>query len=505
MAIQWRIVKNAAANLGRGSAGALVSVLLPPVLVRHMARDVYAVWVLVLQIAAYAGYLNFGLQTAIGRYVAYNTEKRDFDQRDSVYSTALAGLWCAAVLALLGLVFLAVSVPSIFPSVPARLLPQMRVALLIVGFTLSMELPASGWSSAFVGVARYEIPSAIGGGARLLAGLGLVAAALRGYSIVTMAILVGGINLASYAVQYLMLRRIVPDLRFRSARVRYSTARELSGYCFGLTVFSVAMFLITGLDLLLVGRFDFALVVPYSVAASVVALMTGFVSSIVGVILPHAAALHARQKAAELGELVISATRISVLLLILTGLPLVIYAGPILRVWIGQNFVASGVPLLSILVVANMIRQIGAPYATVLVGTGQQNYILVSPLAEGISNFVASVLLGLHWGAIGVAAGTLLGSFVSIGAHLLYSVPRTQSAITLSRWNLVTAGILTPALYTCPLLAVAAASWRGMGVGPIGFGLAMALSLLGAGLLLIRTHLLPKSQFNFTEQQNELY
>ena len=495
------MVKNAAANLGRGSAGALVSVMLPPVLVRHMSRDVYSVWVLVLQIAAYAGYLNFGLQTAIGRYVAFTTEKRDFEQRDAVFSTALAGLWGSALVALIGLVLVTFAVPSIFPSVPPTLVLQMRLALLIVGFTLSMELPASGWSSVFVGVARYEIPAATSGGARLLAGLGLVAAALAGCPITVMATIVGSMNLASYAAQYLILRRVVPDLRFRSEMVRYSTAREISGYCFGLTVMSIAMFLITGLDLVLVGRFEFSAVVPYSVAATVVAIMTGFVSSIVGVILPHAAALHARERPAELGGLVVSATRISVLVLMLIGLPIVIYAGPVLRVWIGQKYVEDGVPLLRILLIANIIRLIGAPYATVLVGAGRQNYIKVSPLAEGISNLVASVVLGWYWGAIGVAAGTLLGSFVSIGAHLFYSLPRTQSEIALSRRNLMTAGVIIPLLCTCPLITVVVADLRGPGVGSFGFGFAMILSLLAAGLLLIRTHIAPRSQLHFAEQE----
>ena len=505
MAVDWRMVKNAGASLGRGSAAALVSLLLPPVLVRHMAADAYSVWLLVLQVAAYASYLNFGLQTAIGRYVAFATEKRDFEQRDSVYSTAFAGLCCAALVAYLALIVATIVMPSIFPSVPARLVPQMRLALLIVGLTLALELPASGWNGVFVGVARYEIPALTTGLARIIVGVGLVAAAVAGSSIVAMAVIVGVVNCTSYVAQYFIAHRVVPDLRFRMEMVSRSKVRELSSYCFGLTVMSVAMFLITGLDLLLVGRFDFSAVIPYSVAASVVALMTGFVSSILGVILPHAATLHAQERPAELGELVVSATRISVLLLVLIGLPLVIYAGPILRVWIGPAYVMNGVPILSTLIVANLIRQIGAPYATVLVGTGHQNYILISPVAEGVTNFVASVLLGLNWGGIGVAVGTLLGSFVSIAAYLFYSVPRTQFAITVSRWNLVTAGILTPMLYTCPLLAAAAANWTGLSVGPIGFGLAMMLSLLGAGLLLIRTHIAPKSLFNFTGQQNELY
>jgi hypothetical protein len=62
MDIHWRFAKNVVANLGRRSAAAVVALLLPPVLVRHMTPPSYAVWVLVLQVAAYASYLSFGLQ-----------------------------------------------------------------------------------------------------------------------------------------------------------------------------------------------------------------------------------------------------------------------------------------------------------------------------------------------------------------------------------------------------------------------------------------------------------
>src|SRR5437899_7307515 len=88
----WRLAKNAAANLARGGAAGIVALFLPAILVRHMSQLDYSVWVLVLQVAAFCGYLDFGLQTAVGRYVAFANEKRDAEQRDSIFSTAFAGL-----------------------------------------------------------------------------------------------------------------------------------------------------------------------------------------------------------------------------------------------------------------------------------------------------------------------------------------------------------------------------------------------------------------------------
>jgi O-antigen/teichoic acid export membrane protein len=411
-----------------------------------MAPASYAVWVLVLQTAAYVGYLNFGLQTAIGRYVAYANEKQDVEQRDSVFSTALAGLCFAAVASLAGLVAASLAAPAIFPSVPSPLIPQMRLALLLVGFSMAVELPASACNGVFIGMERYEIPALTVGGARLFSALGVIAAAFAGRSLVVMSAIVAAANLLSYLAQYLALRRIAPDVRFQPSLVLRSTARDLSGYCFGLTVMSFSMLLVAGFDLVLVGHFEFTVVTPYSVAASMTTLMSGLLFAIINVMMPHAATLHAGEKADAMGRLVITSTRISVLLLVLTGVPMFIY-----------------------------------------VAAGQQNYIKVSPLSEGVSNFIASIVLGSLFGGIGVALGTLFGSIVSVASHLWYSMPRTKPVINFSRRDFVASGVLCPLLWTCPLLATALASWRGIEIRPFIFATVLLVSAMGgAGLLLFR-------------------
>ena len=63
------VFKNAIANVARGSAAALVAILLPPFLTRLMSSDAFGAWSLVLQLCAFVGYLDFGIQTAIGRFI----------------------------------------------------------------------------------------------------------------------------------------------------------------------------------------------------------------------------------------------------------------------------------------------------------------------------------------------------------------------------------------------------------------------------------------------------
>jgi O-antigen/teichoic acid export membrane protein len=222
MPSRWRFAKNALASLGRGSTAAIVALVLPPVLVRHMTPAAYAVWVLVLQTAAYVSYLNFGLQTAIGRYVAFANEKKDIEQRDSVFSTAFAGLCCAALLSLVCLALATVGVPAIFPSVPSALIPQMRIALLLVGCSLAVELPTSACNGVFIGLERYEIPALTVGGGRMISALGVIAAALAGRSLVVMAAILAGANLLSYSRSPLPART---GAAFRSPRALWLLLR----------------------------------------------------------------------------------------------------------------------------------------------------------------------------------------------------------------------------------------------------------------------------------------
>jgi O-antigen/teichoic acid export membrane protein len=86
------VVKNAFANVIRGGATALVAIALPPFLTRLMSPGAFSAWALILQLSAFVGYLDFGIQTAVGRFVAQSNERGDAEHRDRIVSTSLAVL-----------------------------------------------------------------------------------------------------------------------------------------------------------------------------------------------------------------------------------------------------------------------------------------------------------------------------------------------------------------------------------------------------------------------------
>jgi O-antigen/teichoic acid export membrane protein len=414
--------KNAIANLGRGGISAIVALLLPPFLTRSLSHDAFGAWSLVLQLAAYVGYFDFGIQTAIARFVAYSTERGDFEYRNRIVSTAFTLLAISGGIALLGISILVIFMPEIFRQINGSMVGDIRLALFLVGGSLALCLPSSTFAAIFVGLQRNEIPAAIISLPRLI-GAALVVVVVRfGGGLPSMAAVIASANFLTFALQYMAYRRWVPGIRIALSNFSSLIIREMVDYCFSLTVWGVGLLLVTGLDLTIVGAYRFGEVAYYALAATLVTFFNGLFGAIFGAMGSTAAVMHARGDGLGLGRLVSTTTRIGMLLLLASGLPLIFGAQHILSFWVGTAYAQHAVPLLQLLVFANILRTCVSPYIIAMISTGEQRRIIFVPLIEGVVNLVGSLIAGYYWGAIGVAFGTLLGSFVSIGGHLLYTM-----------------------------------------------------------------------------------
>jgi O-antigen/teichoic acid export membrane protein len=444
------ILKNAFANVVRGGASALVALFVPPFLTRAMAPDAYGAWALVLQLSAYVGYLDFGIQTAVARFVARATELKDSDYRDRIVNTSLFTLAFSGLLAWIAVLMLAVCLPRIFHHLPAALLSDVRVSLILVAGSLAVGLPASVFNGIFVGLQRNEIPAAIIGSSRLLSAVLVIWIARHGGNLAQMGLAMAMVNLGSYAFQYRMCLGVVRYMHLSPRLISKATIFELADYCFSLTVWSVGLLLVTGLDLTIVGIFRFQDVAYYAVAATAITFFGGFYNAIFSPMVPAAAVLHARGDGLGLGRMVVVTSRYGMLLLLTTGLPLILGATPLLKVWVGTDYAFHTALILKILVIANILRMCITPYIVAMIGTGQQRLVIVTPLLEGITNLVFSLAGGYFLGAVGVAFGTLIGAMVGLAGGLFYNMRRTV-AIKFGLGEYIRDSLLRPCLCTVPV------------------------------------------------------
>lgn len=464
------LIKNAIANVASGTSAALLAVVLPPILIKFLSKEIYGVWALILQVGAYTAILNLGIQTAVGRFVAHYETTGETENRDRIVSTALVGLLGAGLVAALAMSAFALEFTRLFPNVPPDLKADARISMALVGISMALGLPFSVYMGVFIGRQRHEVPGGIQVGSRLATGLVLAWIAIHHGTLLSMGKAFALVNVLTYLIQYAIYSGFAGTIRIRPTLMTRTAARELWDFCLSLSIWNVAMVMVSGLGLVIVGRVDFKLVPSYAIANSLVTFIAGLQNSVFSVLIPASAILSAEKDESRLQALLLNATRLGVLLLMVSSLPFLLEGNFMLRHYVGARLAVTTLPLLQLLVLGNIVRLAATPYAVLLIGTGQQRIILITPLVEGVANLTMSALLGSLIGAPGVAVGTLFGGVVAMICNFFYNFPRTKLIIG-NRLHYLSFGLVEPLLCVCPI--------------PIGYGLGRLSGLGSMGNLVL--------------------
>jgi O-antigen/teichoic acid export membrane protein len=448
------VIKNAAANVLRGMATAAVAIALPHFLTRVLSPERFGAWSLMLQITACANYLDLGLQTAVARHVAQLMERGDNHRINQLASTALTMLTAAGGLALAVIGILLWRSAAIFHGIPSALFHEFRLAALLLAMSTCAQLPLSTYTGILIGRHRNEYPALAIGGSRLAGGAAAIAAGFFRHSLPAIAACVAIANLLGGLLQAAFAYRIQPALNIRLFAFDGKLAAQLARYCAGLTIWSFGVFLVNGIDLVVVGHFQFQAVGYYSIATALITCFIGFNYALINAFMTPIAALHARGELSHIRNSVLLATRwIIVINIALTALVFV-FGESALTLWVGSAYAQPAFFILRILVVAQAIRCMGGAFCVMLVATGQQRHGIEGAVVEGIVSLCASLLGAVYYGPAGVAAGTLAGTVCGLFWILMRTMPRAQ-AVPIARRQYVIDGVLVP-MTACSPVAICA-------------------------------------------------
>ncbi len=450
--MQAKIFSNALWNAVNGSSSAVVAVLVPPFLTRLLTPEAYGAWALALQIGTYVALFGFGIQMAVARYVAFHETRDDIPARDGIVITAFWFLAAASTIGWIAICCVALLIERLVPNLSTDLIGQTQIAIVLVGLALAVNLPSAVFAAVFTGLQRSDVPAKIQGVGRLILAVSLVVAGLsRNLAILGLAyalISIGTVLALAYAWR---TRTHVPRLSPRFARGEY--ARELASFCFSLTLWNLAMLMVSGLDLIIVGRYDYASTAFFAVSVTLTTLVAGTLSSLANALVPAAAGLPEDPSGEHLLALLTRSSRLIIAAAILVAMPLALSGRTILALWLTEDYARHAAPILAMLVWATLIRNAMLPYVTIAIGIGYQRKMTLTPLMEGVISVAASVILVQSLGAYGVAIakviGGLCGVLMIVGQH-----PLRQPLGGVSRASFLVENILRPGASLLPILLV---------------------------------------------------
>src|SRR5262249_21742166 len=145
-------------------------------------------------------------------------------------------------------------------------------------------------------------------------------------------------NLLSYCGALVAWRTWAAKVRIKWADASKQCAWQIGTYSGSLLIWMVGTLLVSGLDLTIVGIFDYRATAYYAIAATLTGLVTQVQGAIFATLLPATAVLGARGDSLRLGQLLVSSTRYGMLILLAMALPLILGGHLAIRWWAGADY-----------------------------------------------------------------------------------------------------------------------------------------------------------------------
>lgn len=419
-------LKNAIANVIGGAGSALFNLLLPALVVRYLGKMEFSVWALALQILLYLQIFGFGLQTAMTKYIAHGNALSDkSDQR----KTVKAGLVLVSgfiMLALVAVGLLALFYPLFFKDVPAELVGEFRLCIVILGISAALQLFALVPSGVFFGLQRNIIPVSGLLLVRMSSLVGIWLVLSNGGSLVELSFVLAGCGMMLLPISFLYTRRWAKSLVEELESIDWQRFQELLRYCGSLAIWSIAMLFVNGVDLVIAGHYDFDMVAPYSLAITAIAILVGVTQAVLSPLVAIGSAAHAdREKKGNLPNLLTLASAGCAVFLILTIVIFLFFGKELLALWLDADYVDGVYQLLSVMLFAHALRNLLMPFSLLLVAIAEHKKAFMPAIIEGVFNLTFSLILAPKFGVIGVVYGTLIGSVAGVLSVVVFVANKT--------------------------------------------------------------------------------
>lgn len=413
-ALPHRFGRNVAMNYMAQGVAALTAIIMTPLLLHHLGRSAFGIWVLASGVVVYLELFELGFGGATTKLIAENASPRP-DQALRTLNTTFFALMPLGMLAMATGTGIAFAFPSLF-HVPPQLHHQVIVVVLILALGLAVSIPGDTFGGALMGHQRYDLLGLSNSLLVLSSFVSSVVIVELGGGLVALATGLTSLGIAFHFVRFWMIRRIAPGTRISWHLAEWSqlrTVMQLSGW-FLLNAALQAIY--NACDVVVVGIvLGIRPAAVYAVASKLATAATQGLDSVAAVFFPYASSVSRNEDRGALAEIAVDGTRAAMFVGMLIALLYIILAQPGIRDWVGVGYGTSA-HVLVVLAIAIALCSPIRVITMVLAGSGRIPLICAIRGVETVVNISLSVSLALVIGPVGVAVGTL-------GSILLVRLP----------------------------------------------------------------------------------
>ena len=271
-----------------------VAFVVTPIVVRGLGDQRYGIWSLVESVLAYLMLFDFGLTVSVVRYVARFEAIADPDRRNRVFSTSLALFGVLGVVIFTVALTIGAASPYLF-RIPPELVVEARWMFVLLGINLALGLSLGIYMNVLFGLGRYPTSSAIRVSYLILGSILTVTIIARGYGLVALGCLITAVNTAQNLTMVWAVHRYLPDLRFSTALIDWTTFREIRGYSLNAFFAALGTHISFQTDAVVIAMFlSPAAITYFAIANKLIGYSKSLFTSVTGVLTPTFSAMEAR-------------------------------------------------------------------------------------------------------------------------------------------------------------------------------------------------------------------
>ena len=396
--------------------GCIIPLLYTPVMLDILGQEEYGLYSLSNSVISYLGLLNFGMGSAVIRYITrYRAEGRMEDVRRTmglfltIYS-ALAVLVCIG-----GAVLVCVSGTAFAKGLSAAEIERMKILLVIMTISTAISFPLGVFSSVTIVFERYLFNKLVCIGETVLlpvlnlvvlyAGRGAVGMALIG-------LLFQMFNGTVYGVFSVRKLGIYPVFR----RMPFRILKELIVFCAFIFLSTIVDMLYWATDKVLIGAIVGSVAVAiYNVGGTFTSMLQSMAHAISGVFAPRVNMMVSRhEEIGQISELLIRIGRLQYLVVSFLLSGYIVFGQAFVRLWAGAEYAdAYYVGLMTMIpLTVPLIQNIAF---TTIVAQNKHRFRSIIYAVIAVVNVVSTYLVLPYYGILGAAACTAVAYILGQG------------------------------------------------------------------------------------------
>jgi O-antigen/teichoic acid export membrane protein len=386
----------------------VTSLMLTPYLINVLGDKDYGLWILILSVLGWFNVIDLGFPTAVQRQITIALEGGNNKRVNIVFSTSIVLFGGLGVLSAIGMLALA-AFPSLF-GVNTEAESIFSVALLVFAIKVLWDFLMNAFHGFFAGLLRFDIDANISSLNAILKAL-LVFILIPELHIWGAIIATLAADVVSNVLKVIYTKKLYKPLKFSFNYVSVKEIKSLFSFSKHVVASGIAQTLNSKVDPILVSRlFDLQSVAFYSVASRLSAHVQSLASSVTGIFGPVYTKMVARGE--DLGVMFTKTTSINLFVASSLFLPLYVLGELFIRLWVGEKFTAA-IYITYFFILVALCRTLSSSVVSILFAQANHKLVSVVNLIGALANIGLSIILGLNFGLVGVAAGTALGFLLS--------------------------------------------------------------------------------------------